>query len=108
MWRGVGDEQAQRVPDAARLTTIELVDAWPEIQAFVPSADLPLAGRTLLAPVIAAHDEDVFELLGTRARGALGFLVVEGVVLKVTTLAGRAAPRKRSSRTASDAVPCAR
>ena len=91
MWRGVGDEQAQRAPDAARLTTIELVDAWPEIQAFVPSADLPLARRTLLAPVIAANDEDVFELLGTRARGALGFLVVEGVVLKVTAFAGRAA-----------------
>jgi CRP/FNR family transcriptional regulator, cyclic AMP receptor protein len=91
LWPGESGSDAQRVPHAAPLTTIALVDAWPEIAAFVPSADLPLIRRALLARVIAAENEDPFGFLGTRARGALTLLVVEGVVLKETRFAGRSA-----------------
>jgi CRP/FNR family transcriptional regulator, cyclic AMP receptor protein len=52
---------------------------------------LALARRALVARVITADDEDLFEVLGTRTHGALTFLVVEGVVLKVTSFAGRSA-----------------
>jgi CRP/FNR family transcriptional regulator, cyclic AMP receptor protein len=84
----------ERSPDAAHaapLTTVDLVDAWPELAGFVPSADLALARRALVARVITATDEDLFELLARRAPGALTFLVVEGVVRKVTSFAGRSA-----------------
>jgi CRP/FNR family transcriptional regulator, cyclic AMP receptor protein len=91
LWLGAGNPDAQRAPHAAPLTTIDLVDAWPEIAGSVPSADLALARRALVARVIAAQDEDLFELLGTRAPGGLTFLVVEGVVMKVTSFAGRSA-----------------
>jgi CRP/FNR family transcriptional regulator, cyclic AMP receptor protein len=88
LWPG---ERNRDAPHAAPVTTIDLVDAWPEIAGFVPSADLALARRALVARVIAAQDEDLFERLGTRAHGGLTFLVVEGVVRKVTSFAGRSA-----------------
>jgi CRP/FNR family cyclic AMP-dependent transcriptional regulator len=84
----------ERSPDAAHaapLTTVDLVDAWPELAGFVPSADLALARRALVARVITATDEDLFELLARRAPGGLTLLVVEGVVRKVTSFAGRSA-----------------
>jgi CRP/FNR family transcriptional regulator, cyclic AMP receptor protein len=87
----VAPRNAQRASHAAPLTTIDLVDAWPEIAGSVPSADLALARRALVVRVITAKDEDLFELLGTRAPGGLTFLVVEGVVMKVTSFAGRSA-----------------
>jgi CRP/FNR family transcriptional regulator, cyclic AMP receptor protein len=87
----VAGERGLYAPHAAPVTTIGVVDAWPEIAGFVPSADLALARRALVARVIAAEDGDLFERLGTSADGALAFLVVEGVVLKVTSFAGRSA-----------------
>jgi CRP/FNR family cyclic AMP-dependent transcriptional regulator len=91
LWPGKRGADAQRAPHAAPLTTIDLVDAWPEIAGFIPSAEMDLARRALVARVITAEDEDLFELLATRAPGGLTFLVVEGVVMKVTTFAGRSA-----------------
>jgi len=91
LWPGESGSDAQRAPHAAALATIDLVDAWPELARFVPSADLALGRRALVAPVITAKDEDVFERLGVRAGRALTLLVVEGVVLKVTRFAGRSA-----------------
>lgn len=70
---------------------IELIGAWPEMAGFVPSADLDLARHVLVAPVVTATDEDLFDVLGPRARGAFAFLLAEGVVLKTTVLAGRSA-----------------
>lgn len=70
---------------------IELLAAWPEVAAFIPPGDLHLARRALLAPVVTARDEDLFDALGPRARAEFIFLVVEGVVVKTTTLAGRSA-----------------
>jgi len=84
----------ERSPDAAHaapLTTVDLVDAWPETAGLVPSADLALARRALVARVITATDEDLFELLARRAPGGLTLFVVEGVVRKVTSFAGRSA-----------------
>jgi CRP/FNR family transcriptional regulator, cyclic AMP receptor protein len=91
VWRGEGGWDARGAPLASTLTSVDLVEVWPEIAGSVPPADVALARRALVARVITARDEDVFELLGTRARGALTFLVVEGVVLKVTEFAGRTA-----------------
>jgi CRP/FNR family cyclic AMP-dependent transcriptional regulator len=91
LWPGERGPDAQRAPHAAPLRTIDVVGAWPEIAGFVPSADLALARRALVARVITAEDEDLFERPRTRAHGALTFLVVEGVVLKVTSFAGRSA-----------------
>jgi CRP/FNR family cyclic AMP-dependent transcriptional regulator len=91
LWPGERGSDAQRPPHAAPVRTVDLVDAWPEIAGFIPSADLALARRVLIARVIAAKDWDLFEGLGTRTHGALTFLVVEGVVLKVTSFAGRSA-----------------
>jgi CRP/FNR family transcriptional regulator, cyclic AMP receptor protein len=71
--------------------TVDLVDAWPEIAGFVPSADADLARRALVARAITADGEDLFERPRTRVHGALAFLVVEGVVLKATSFAGRSA-----------------
>jgi CRP-like cAMP-binding protein len=88
---GEGGPDVQRASHVPPLTTIALVDAWPEVAGFVPSADLALARPALVARVVTAEDEDVFDVLGTRARGALAFLIVEGVVLKVTSFAGRSA-----------------
>jgi CRP-like cAMP-binding protein len=81
---------AQRAPHAVPLT-VDLVDAWPEIAGFVPSADLALVRRALVARAITANGGDLFERPGTRVHGALAFLIVEGVVLKVTSFAGRSA-----------------
>jgi CRP-like cAMP-binding protein len=50
-----------------------------------------LARRALVARVITASDEDLFELPRMDAAGALTFLVVEGIVMKVTTFADRSA-----------------
>jgi CRP/FNR family cyclic AMP-dependent transcriptional regulator len=87
VWRGERGSDPQRAP----LTTIGLVDAWPEIAGAIASPDLALARRALVALVITAKEEDVFERLGTRAHGALTFLIVDGVVLKVTSFADRSA-----------------
>ena len=70
---------------------IELLAAWPEIAAFIPPGDLHLARRALLVPVVRADDEDLFDVLGPRAHAMFTVLVVEGVVVKTTTLAGRSA-----------------
>jgi CRP-like cAMP-binding protein len=70
---------------------IGLIAAWPDLVAFIPPGDMDLAHQVLVAHVVAAHDRDVFEVLGRRARGAFGYLLVDGVVLKITTLAGRSA-----------------
>lgn len=75
--------------DAAPLATIDLLAGWPEIAAYVPSADLHTARRALITRALVVDDEDPFAVLGRRADCALAFLVIDGAVLKVTTLARR-------------------
>jgi CRP/FNR family transcriptional regulator, cyclic AMP receptor protein len=71
--------------------TINLVTAWPELTAFLPSAELDLARRVLSAPVVVARDQDFLEVLGRRAQDAFAFLIADGIVMKTTTLADRTA-----------------
>lgn len=70
---------------------IDLTAAWPEVATLLPPRDVHLARHALVAPVVTAQDEDIFGVLGPRARGGFTVLVVEGVVLKTTALAGRSA-----------------
>jgi CRP-like cAMP-binding protein len=69
---------------------VNLAAALPDILASVPAEDRRLAERTLVMPLISARDEDLAEVIGTMP-GAFDFLIVEGVVLKETTLARRSA-----------------
>ncbi len=63
----------------------------PEILASVPADDRPLAERTLTVPLVSARDADLADVISTQIPGAFDFLIVDGVVLKETTLAGRSA-----------------
>ncbi|MGN6872132.1 MAG: Crp/Fnr family transcriptional regulator [Solirubrobacteraceae bacterium] len=63
----------------------------PEILANVPAEDRLLAERTLIVPLISARNEDLADVISTQIPGAFDFVIVDGVVLKETTLAGRSA-----------------
>lgn len=70
---------------------IALFRALPEIADAVPPEERPLADRVLVAPLLFACDQDLAEVLSRAPRGVLGFVVVDGVVLKETTFATRSA-----------------
>lgn len=70
---------------------MSLVAVLPEILASVPVEDRQLAGRALVMPLVRACDEDLLEAMTGRVPGAFDCLVLDGVVLKQTTLGGRAA-----------------
>ena len=65
--------------------------ALPEIIARVPAQDRLLAEHTLIVPLISVGDDDLAEAIGRQIPEAFDFLIVDGVVLKETTLAGRSA-----------------
>jgi len=67
------------------------VATLPEILASVPGDDRLLAERTLIVPLVSARDADLADVLSTQIPGAFDFLIIDGVVLKETTLAGRPA-----------------
>ena len=71
--------------------SVSLVALLPEILGPVPAEDRQLAERALVVPRVVASDEDLAEPMGTQVPGAFDFLVADGIVLKQTTLAGRAA-----------------
>ena len=83
------DEKLGR--SARSIKTASLVAAWPEILANVPAEDRVLAERTLIVPLVSARDEDLADVISTQIPGAFDFLIVEGVVLKETTLARQSA-----------------
>ncbi len=89
-------QSAHRQPDdklgqsAPSLTTASLVETLPEIVASVHADDRLLAERTLIVPLISARDADLADVI-TLVPGAFDFLIVDGVVLKETTLASRSA-----------------
>jgi CRP-like cAMP-binding protein len=68
-----------------------LFRALPELSSAVPQADRRLAERTLTGALLAAHDQDLHDVLETRELSAFDFIVVEGVVFKETTLLSRSA-----------------
>jgi CRP/FNR family transcriptional regulator, cyclic AMP receptor protein len=67
------------------------VAALPDILAGVPAEDHPLAERTLIVPLVSARNEDLGDVISAQIPGAFDFLIVEGVVLKETTLVRQSA-----------------
>jgi CRP/FNR family transcriptional regulator, cyclic AMP receptor protein len=86
-----GREPQGRPSDGIRREAVSLPAIWPEILARVPSEDRELALRALVLPLVSARDEDLADILSTQMPDAFDFLIVDGVVLKETTLARRSA-----------------
>lgn len=63
----------------------------PAVLASVPPEDRQLAERTLIVPLITGQGADLTDLIDAQAPAASGFVIVDGVVLKETTLAHRSA-----------------
>ena len=76
---------------AAVPSAVSLTAAFPEIARAVPPEDCRAAEHTLIAPVLAACDEDLAHVFVTVAHDVFDFLIIDGVVLKETTLAHRSA-----------------
>jgi CRP/FNR family transcriptional regulator, cyclic AMP receptor protein len=76
---------------APSVTTANLVAALPEVLAGVPAEDRLLAERTLIVPLVSARNVDLADVISTQIPGAFHFLILDGVVLKETTLARRSA-----------------
>ncbi len=64
---------------------------FPEILASVPAEDHELAKRALVVPLVSSCAQDLSDVISTQDPEAFDFLIVDGVVLKETTLAGRSA-----------------
>ena len=70
---------------------VGLISVLPEIAAAIPAEHRRLAERVLVGRALVARDHDLAETLAASAEGVFDFIVVEGVVLKETTLATRSA-----------------
>ena len=90
MQAGEGQVHEERAPSPP-LPPVGLLDVLPEILATIPAEDRALAERALMMPRLIARDVDLGETLGHPGANGFDFLIVEGVVLKETTLASRAA-----------------
>jgi CRP/FNR family cyclic AMP-dependent transcriptional regulator len=82
------DERGQ---SSAAGSTINLARVLPTVLAVVPPEDRQLAERTLIVPLITGHGVDLTDVIGAQASTAFGFVIVDGVVLKETTLAQQSA-----------------
>lgn len=91
MQSGEWQPDAERSRRASQAADVSLAAALPEILASVPAEDRELAERTLTGPLVSASDTDLGAVIGTQIPGAFDFLIVDGLVLKETTLARRAA-----------------
>jgi CRP/FNR family cyclic AMP-dependent transcriptional regulator len=85
-----GEQQPDNWGRALAAPAISLAAVWPDILERVPAEDRQLVERTPMLPVVSARDEDLAAAI-TQIPGAFDFVVVDGVVLKRTTLAGRSA-----------------
>lgn len=74
-----------------RTSTISLARLLPDVIARIPEGDRVLAERALIAPKLSARGADLIAVLDAAPPDAFAFLLVEGVVLKETTLATRSA-----------------
>ena len=83
------DDERERSGTA--VSTVSLARVLPAILASIPAEDHQLAERTLIVPLVTAQDVDLAEVIGTQIPAAFGFLVVDGVVLKETSLERRSA-----------------
>jgi CRP/FNR family transcriptional regulator, cyclic AMP receptor protein len=90
-------QSANRQPDhtptrpAPSVTMASLVATLPEIAGSVGAEDRLLAERALTVPLISTRDADLADVINTQMPDAFDFLIVNGIVLKETTLAGRSA-----------------
>jgi CRP/FNR family transcriptional regulator, cyclic AMP receptor protein len=88
---------AEQQPDEERerwarpVSKASLATVLPDILATVPPEDRRLAERTLMMPLMSALDEDLADVIATEIPDAFDFVIVDGVVLKETTLARRPA-----------------
>ncbi len=78
-------------PREPRVGAVSLVSAFPEFADRIPAKDRQIAERAVIAAVLTARDGDLRDVLASRAEDAFDFLVVDGVVVKETSLAGRSA-----------------
>ena len=85
------DERQGPEPTQTRTPMISLAGLLPDLMSRIPEEDRPLAERALLARRVSPRDADLTDVLGAAPDDAFGFLLVDGVVLKETTLATRSA-----------------
>lgn len=70
--------------------SVSLLSALPEMRAAVPDEERHLAQRALVVPAVSTQDQDLAEVIAS-IPSAFDFLIVEGMVLKETSLGGRSA-----------------
>lgn len=73
------------------MSAVPLCTALPELAASLSASEREVAERVWLGPVLAVRDEDLADVLGPGAPTAFDFLILDGVVLKQTTLRARTA-----------------
>jgi CRP-like cAMP-binding protein len=83
------DEDNRLVADAPA-SGVSLFHVWPDIAGRLSPEERGIAERALAAPLVSAHDEDLAAALAVE-RDAFDFVLVDGTVLKETTLAGSSA-----------------
>ena len=79
----------RRVADVP-MDEVSLFRVWPDIAGGFAPEERGIAEGALVVPVVRARDEDLAGSLAVE-RDAFDFVVVEGTVLKETTLAGSSA-----------------
>ena len=75
---------------AAGLPRISLPEVLPEIAAHIPAGDRELALQVLSVPALRATDQPLDDILAATPT-AFDFIIVDGIVLKQTSYAGRQA-----------------
>ena len=83
-------EDGRRVADVP-LSGVSLLRVWPDIAGRLAPEERGVAERALVAPLVRARDEDLAAALAVEPGDAFAFVLVEGTVLKETTLASSSA-----------------
>ena len=66
---------------------VSLLHVWPDLAERLAPEERGVAKRALLAPLLRARDEDLAAALAVAPGDAFDFVLVDGTVLKETTLA---------------------
>ncbi len=75
----------------APLSGVSLLRVWPDIAGRLAPEERGVAERAVVAPLVRARDEDLAAALAGEPGDAFDFVLVEGTVLKETTLASSSA-----------------
>jgi CRP-like cAMP-binding protein len=65
---------------------VSLLRVWPDIAAKLAAQERGVAERALVAPLVRARDEDLAAALAAQPGDTFDFVLVDGTVLKETTL----------------------